>query len=261
VTTATKSRPAERGVGRAGRPPRDQAGEVEERILDAAQSVFLDRGFEGATVDEIAEVAHAGKPTIYARFPHKEALFVAVVERMVRRRAESLAASRLSAASGSTIEERLTIFATLILKSALVEESIALGRATIAEARRFPNLASSVHRLMRARGADEIARLLGELSKSSDKRQSPALAPESLPGTARRFAELVVMPILVRALFGDDLATLRSEIGPHVREAVAFFLAACGQGDGAPPGLREDDAEASGGRRAAAPGSDATSAK
>lgn len=233
MTTATKSRAAERGGARGGRPPRDQAGEVDERILDAAQSVFLDRGFEGATVDEIAEVAHAGKPTIYARFPHKEALFVAVVERMVRRRTESLAASRLSAASGSTIEERLTIFATLILKSALVEESLALARATIAEARRFPNLASSVHRLMRARGADEIARLLGELSKSCGKRQSPALAPQSLPETARRFAELVIMPILVRAIFGDGLATLRDEIGPHVREAVAFFLAACGQSEDA----------------------------
>ena len=230
-----KSRAGKRRVGRAGRPPRNQAGEVEGRILDAAQSVFLDRGFQGATVDEIAEAAHAGKPTIYARFPHKEALFVAVVERLVQRRTESLAASRLSAASGSTIEERLTNFATLILKSALVEESIALGRATIAEARRFPNLASSVHRLLRTRGADEIARLLGELSKSSDKRQSPALAPESLPATARRFAELVVIPIVVRALFGEDPATLRDEIGPHVREAVAFFLAACGQSGDARP--------------------------
>jgi hypothetical protein len=86
---------------------------------------------------------------------------------------------------------------------------------------------------MRARGADEIARLLDELSKSGGERQSHALAPENLPGTAGRFAELVILPILVRAIFGDDLATLRGEIGPHVREAVAFFLAACGQSEDA----------------------------
>ena len=104
VTTVTKSRSAERGAGRAGRPSRDQAGEVEERILDAAQKVFLARGFDGASVDEIAEVAHAGKPTIYARFPHKEAIFIAVIERMVQRRTEAVAAGRLSAEAGSTIE-------------------------------------------------------------------------------------------------------------------------------------------------------------
>jgi AcrR family transcriptional regulator len=45
------------------------AGKVEERILDAAGQVFLERGFQGVSVDEIAEVACAGKPTIYARFP------------------------------------------------------------------------------------------------------------------------------------------------------------------------------------------------
>lgn len=219
---------------RSGRPSREMAGEVEERILDAAQSVFLERGFEGASVDEIAEAAHAGKPTIYARFPHKEALFVAVVERMVRRRTETMAAGRQSAESGSTIEERLIIFATLILKTALVDETIALGRATIAEARRFPNLASSVYRLMRERGAKEIGRLLGELAESGGKR-IPALAQESLPATARRFGEWVIQPILVRALFGENLAALRREVGPHAREAVAFFVAACARYEEARP--------------------------
>ena len=71
--------------------PRDLAGEVEERILDAAAKVFLKRGFEGASVDEIADVARAGKPTIYARFPGKEALFAAV---MARTCAKSPAPSR-----------------------------------------------------------------------------------------------------------------------------------------------------------------------
>ena len=211
------------------------AGEVEERILDAAQRVFLERGLEGASVDEIAEAAHAGKPTIYARYPHKEALFAAVMERMVRRRTAILAAGRLSAEAGSTIEERLTIFATLILKTALVDETIDLVRAAIAEARRFPNLASSVHRLIRERGANEIARLLGELAESGDVARTPALAPDRLAEAAQRFAELVVQPTIMRALFGEDLATLRNEIGPQVRQAVNFFLAACGLGGDARP--------------------------
>ena len=232
---AMKSRAAERGVGRSGRPSRDQAGEVEERILDAAQGVFLERGLEGASVDEIAGVAHAGKPTIYARYPHKEALFSAVMERMVQRRSEIMAAGRLSAEAGSTIEERLTVFATLILQTALVDETIDLVRVAVAEARRFPNVASSVHRLVRERGATEIAQLLGELAGSGDKARIPALAPDRLLELARRFAELVVQPMMMRALFGEDLATLRAEIGPHVQQAVDFFVAAGGHGGGARP--------------------------
>ena len=79
-----------RGAVRYGRPPRGHAGQVEERILDAAGRVFLEHGFQGASVDEIAEAASAGKPTIYARFPNKQALFTAVVERLVRRNTSHL---------------------------------------------------------------------------------------------------------------------------------------------------------------------------
>ncbi len=81
---AAERGPSGRGAIRCGRPPRELAGKVEERILDAAGKVFLERGFSGASVDEIAEVACAGKPTIYARFPSKEALFTAVAERLAR---------------------------------------------------------------------------------------------------------------------------------------------------------------------------------
>jgi hypothetical protein len=41
----------------------------------------------------------------------------------------------------------------------------------------------------------------------------------------------------VRALFGEDLADLRAEIGPHAARTVAFFLAACGYGATPAPGL------------------------
>src|SRR6266700_222230 len=79
----TGARLRKRPPGRTGRPPRKLAGEVDARILDAARRVFLERGLAGASIDEIAELACAGKPTIYARFPGEEALFTAVVMRNV----------------------------------------------------------------------------------------------------------------------------------------------------------------------------------
>jgi hypothetical protein len=39
--------------------------------------------------------------------------------------------------------------------------------------------------------------------------------------------------MVLRALLGEDLATLRAAIGPHVRRSVAFFLAGCSRGEDA----------------------------
>ncbi|MBV8457366.1 MAG: TetR/AcrR family transcriptional regulator [Acetobacteraceae bacterium] len=214
-------------VIRSGRPPRALAGEVDERILDAARKVFLERGFEGASVDEIADAARAGKPTIYARFPGKEALFTAVMARHV---GEVTGSYETIAPTGAKIEERLASIATAILGKILTAETVGLVRATIAEARRFPDLASNVHRMARERGTQAVAQLLSELSQPDEMRTLPAFAAERRPATAQYFTELIVLPLLMRALFGEDLTALRAEIGPHVARTVAFFLAACRHG-------------------------------
>jgi AcrR family transcriptional regulator len=222
--TATRRRHTAGAIVRSGRPPRALAGEVEERILDAAAKVFLERGFEGASVEEIADVARAGKPTIYARYPGKEALFAAVMARKVR---ETTSSFESIAPTGATIEERLASIAVAVLRKVLVADTVGLMRATVAEARRFPDLAASVPRMGRARGTEAVAQLLGELPESD---KLPAFAADRRAATARHFLELILLPVLMRALFGEDLSALRAEIGPHVAPTVAFFLAACRQG-------------------------------
>jgi AcrR family transcriptional regulator len=224
LRTATRELSAAGGIVRSGRPPRARAGEVEERILGAARKVFLERGFEGASVDEIADVARAGKPTIYTRFPGKEALFAAVMARKV---SEKTSSYESISPPGVTLEERLATIATAILRNVLEAETVGLARAAIAEARRFPDLAAGIHRMARERISEAVAQLLGELPEAD---QLPGFATDRRAGTARQFVELIVLPMLIRALFGEDLTALHAEIGPHVARNVAFFLAACRQG-------------------------------
>jgi hypothetical protein len=88
----------------------------------------------------------------------------------------------------------------------------------------------------RERPKEAVARIFGELAASSEIGASPAFSPEKLQETARRFLDLVVLPMLMRALFGEDLAALRAEIQPHAARTVAFFLAACCPGGPPPPG-------------------------
>ena len=232
VTAVSERGAIARAAVRGGRPPRGLAGRVEERILDAAARVFLEHGFRGASVDEIAEVACAGKPTIYARFPGKQALFAAVVERLVRRNTSLEAIS----CAGASIEERLDALAAIVLTRLLTPETIGLIRVAVAEARRFPELATSVSRIGRERPTEALTHVFDELAGSDEIGASPAFAPDRLPDTARRFLDLVVLPMLIRALFGEDLAALRAETGAHVARSVAFFLAACGCGNATPHG-------------------------
>jgi AcrR family transcriptional regulator len=222
-----KSSKQRASVVRTGRPPLRLAGEAERRILDAAHRVFLERGLAGASVDEIAGLARAGKPTIYARFANKEALFTAVVMRNV-----AAVVSRFAShvPTGTTSEERLTSVGVAVLRWVLTSETIGLLRLTIAEASRFPDLARSVHLHARGCGTEAVARVLGELAQSDELGSLAAFAPERLPLTARFFLDLVLLPLLMRALAGERLKVLSAEIGPHVARSVTFFLAACRHG-------------------------------
>ena len=54
-------------------------------------------------------------------------------------------------------------------------------------------------------------------------RTPPAFAVDRRAATAQYFMELILLPMLLRALFGEDLTALRDEIGPHVARTVKSF--------------------------------------
>jgi len=212
---------------RAGRPPKELAGEVDGRILGAARKVFLQRGFEGASIDEIAELARSGKRTIYARFQDKRALFIDVVTRDI---VSHIAQFKADPPTGATVEERLTSAAATLLHWGLDRDRIGLMRLAIAEAHRFPDLAANVNRRARQLATELGVHLLRDLTRADELGTLPAFAPEHLATTARLFLDIVALPMLFRALFEVDLEVLEPEIDAHVAQGVAFFLAACRNG-------------------------------
>jgi hypothetical protein len=82
----------------------------------------------------------------------------------------------------------------------------------------------------RARGTEAAAQLLSELAQSEEMHTLPAFAADRRAATAQYVMELILLPILMRALFGEDLTALRTEIDRHVALTVAFFFAACRHG-------------------------------
>jgi AcrR family transcriptional regulator len=207
--------------GRLGRPPRDLAGDVRTRILDAAQKVFLKRGYQGASIDEIAEIAPASKPTIYAHFPGKQALFTAVVTHIM----QELTDFDDYEPKGRSVQEKLADLGTEIVER-FIEDTLGVARATIAEADRLPGLSRQVHDAARDRAAKVVSLQLNDVTQRLSRARG-AFGPKRSVATAQIFMDLILLPMLMRALMGHEAKVLRKEVPSFVRERVSFFLAAC----------------------------------
>jgi AcrR family transcriptional regulator len=208
--------------GRLGRPPKDLAGDVKTRILDAAQKVFLKRGYQSASIDEIAEVAPASKPTIYAHFPGKEALFAAVVSHIMH----GLTDFEGYEPKGRSVQDKLTGLGIEIVER-FIEDTLGVARATIAEADRLPALSRQVHDAARDRAAKVVSHQLNDVTQTLSRSPRGAFGPKRSVATAQIFMDLILLPMLMRALMGHEAKVLRKEVPSFVRERVSFFLAAC----------------------------------
>jgi AcrR family transcriptional regulator len=69
--------------GRRGAGGRPRIPGLTDSILDATIALAAEEGLEDLTLDAIAARANVGRPTIYRRWPSKEALLAAAVEKMM----------------------------------------------------------------------------------------------------------------------------------------------------------------------------------
>lgn len=65
------------------RAPRARMTGAERRhqLIDIARSLFAERGYEGTSIEEIAQRANVSKPVVYEHFGGKEGLYAVVVDR------------------------------------------------------------------------------------------------------------------------------------------------------------------------------------
>jgi len=62
--------------------PTDRGRRRREAVLDAAAERFLDRGFHGTSIDDVGQAAGISGPGLYRHFPSKDALLMAVLDRI-----------------------------------------------------------------------------------------------------------------------------------------------------------------------------------
>lgn len=207
---------------RKGRPSASMAGEVEERILDAATTVFLRYGFAGASLERIADAASASKATLYSRYDGKEALFSAVVKRNVERTMQIVQDSPRS----ESLHERLALTTRTLVTRLLSDDVVGLIRIVVADAQRFPSLAKLTHDSGRLKAIDAVTAVIADHSQQVRDPQAKAALKRQAKALATQILDSIVAPLLMRAMLGQDLDEVRSDIRPHVKQTLAVFVAA-----------------------------------
>src|SRR5919108_1622468 len=81
AATTTKRRSSR--VDRRTKAARSEGRDAREELLEAAAAVFAEKGFQAASVDEIAERARFSKGALYWHFDSKDDLFFALLEERV----------------------------------------------------------------------------------------------------------------------------------------------------------------------------------
>ena len=109
-------------------------------ILGAATAVFLSKGYDGTTMDEIAASAGVSKQTVYKHFADKEQLFGEIVrattdqiDGLMRLVAETLAVA-------ADLDKGLSQLARKFLTALMEPRLLRLRRLVIANADRFPDV-------------------------------------------------------------------------------------------------------------------------
>jgi len=186
-----------------------------EHLLDIAASFFLEKGFAGSSVSEMARHARASKESFYSRYPTKEELFRAVIRRQTDRMSRQMKAMFLSEAP---TEVTLTSFGERLLEQLMADETITLQRTISLDAGRFPELA----RIFWEVGP---ARMIGALSHYLEAQVSQGklrkLDPES---AALHFVGLINSETMLKVTLGITPKPSKDVQHRRVKSAVDVFL-------------------------------------
>src|ERR1700730_9109295 len=125
-------------------PRRTRRGEERDTQLRAhASEMFLERGYDGVSVDDIVREVGGSKTNVYSFYGGKDGLFLAVMDTISKDIARPLERLNLR---GLAFDAGLRKFARSLLTVLLQERHLAFQRLVIAEALRHPQLGSTWYR-------------------------------------------------------------------------------------------------------------------
>jgi AcrR family transcriptional regulator len=194
--------------------------ELSEHILFEAKNVFLEMGFERASMDEIANRAKTSKRSLYAHFESKEKLYFAIIDLA---RKIFLGRLKMPGDYAQTPNEALVKFCGRLQEILIYTWTIKMCRLSMAVVERFPEDSAQYSEVIFTMPVERLSSYIKQEFGYSSKLSSNA---------AHALLNTVVYPRFQRALFGLEplLKNLDDEtINPdfdleQIRKAVAQWF-------------------------------------
>lgn len=200
-------------------PPETQddrdAAAVRERILDAAFTLFMERGYAATSTLEIASRARVSKRELYTLVGNKQEVLVACVGARAKRMQVPVDLPVPEHREG--LAQILTGFGTQILKEITDPAVVAVFRLAIAEAVHAPEVAQTLDSL----GRETIRAALRQIMARA---HSSGLLDGRPADLAEQFGTLLWGNIMIGLLLGVDNRPTAREAAARARAATEKFL-------------------------------------
>ena len=192
--------------------PKARRGGSREAIVEAAERLFLERGFGAVSMDELAEAAGVARRTLYNQFASKEEIFR---EMLLRVSGQLEHAFPPGIETQGDVEEVLRLIAQMILELHENPDYLGFLRMVVADSRQFPWIAKEFAAVMDPQ-TERLVRYLAHLTALGilDCRD-PLLAAHQFMGMLN---ELSLWPWLL----GRDGMPIAA--GEAVAETIRMFL-------------------------------------
>jgi AcrR family transcriptional regulator len=177
-----------------------------QQILDGAIRTFLQYGYEGTGMNQVADASGVTKQTIYSHFGDKEGLFTAIIEELTEFHGQE---PPCEFDVDDKPEDILRSLGQRFLRRQKDPRYLALLRVMIGESERFPELARLFSRKVIARGMDGFKNYI---------KQHPELGIDDPDLTARVFVGSLVNFIITQELL------YYKEISPSDMDRLVEYL-------------------------------------
>ncbi len=202
---------------------------TEERIFDAATEIFLERGMDGARMQEIADLAGINKSLLHYYFRSKDRLFDAVFEKVATRMF-----SRFSPLldPGLTLEEKIRFFFREHIS--FMEENPRLPSFLLNEINRNPERMKEIIRRFDIMKVNEILE-----QQHGEEFKQVGITPSLMPQIMTSVAAMSIFPFAARGIVETILEKIGIRFDDYIEErktfAADFVIRAFRQGDPLPP--------------------------
>lgn len=192
-------------------------------IVEAATTVFLEKGYAGASLDRVIERSGGSRRTLYEQFGNKDGLFVAVVEGLP---GHVLTLDPLP--PSETAAEDLARTGAACLAMLFSDRVIAACRLVLAEIVRFPDLAARFMEACQGRARTVLAERLVAQARAG------RIALDDPERTAALLLGMMTAEWQLRALCDAHVRPDPATLDARAREAVRIFLGGVARGDDRP---------------------------